>query len=87
MKLGKQRTKMTIKLDPAKATVVHVTDPAGEPFAGAWVTLGDPDRVQSTTGFSALFPPRPRLVGGWTDANGDARRARTMHQPSRQAGL
>ncbi|MCE9636215.1 MAG: carboxypeptidase-like regulatory domain-containing protein [Planctomycetes bacterium] len=71
VKLDKKR--MTIKLDPAKATVVHVDDPAGKPLPGAWVTLGDPDTVQSTTGFASLFPPRARLVGAWTDEKGDAR--------------
>lgn len=71
VKLDKKR--MTIKLDVAKPTVVHVDDPAGKPLAGAWVTLGDPEDIQSATGFSSLFPPRPRLVGAWTDAKGDAR--------------
>lgn len=71
VKLDKKR--LAIRLDAVKPTVVHVNDPAGKPLPGAWVTLGDPDRVQSTTGFSALFPPRPRLVGGWTDDKGDAR--------------
>ncbi len=64
---------VTVKLSPAKPTVVQVTDPDGEPLVGAWVVLGDPDRVQSTTGFSALFPPRAQLVGGWTDEKGEAR--------------
>lgn len=71
VKLDKKR--MTIKLDVAKPTVVHVDDPAGKPLAGAWVTLGDPEDIQTATGFSSLFPPRPRLVGAWTDAKGDAR--------------
>jgi len=55
VKITKRR--MTVKLSPAKPTVVQ----------------GDPDRVQSTTGFSALFPPRARLVGAWTDEKGEAR--------------
>jgi hypothetical protein len=67
-----EKKRMTIQLAAAKPTTVHVTDPAGQPLAGAWVVLGNPDDVQSTTGFSALFPPRARLVGGWTDAKGDA---------------
>jgi len=71
VKLGKKR-KMTIKMTPAKATFVHVTDPDGNPVDGAWVVLGDFDRVLGTTGFSAMFPPRARLVGGWTNAEGDA---------------
>jgi len=71
VKLSKK--KITLKLAPAKPTVVHVTDPDGKALPGAWVTLGDPERVYGTTGFSALFPPRPRLVGAWTDEKGDAR--------------
>jgi len=70
VKLDKKR--MTIQLAAAKPTTVHVTDPAGQPLAGAWVVLGNPDDVQATTGFTSLFPPRARLVGGWTDAKGDA---------------
>jgi hypothetical protein len=71
VKLDKKR--MAIKLAPVKATVVHVTDAAGKPLAGAWVVLGSTDDVQGTTGFSALFPPRARLAGGWTDEKGEAR--------------
>jgi hypothetical protein len=67
------KKRLAIKLDAGKPTVVRVTDPEGKPLPGAWVTLGDPDTVQSTTGFSSLFPPRPRLVGAWTDAAGEAR--------------
>ncbi len=78
VKLGKKQTavKMSFKLAAAKPTVVHVVDPDGKPLPGAWVVLGDPDRVLGTTGFTSLFPPRERLVGGWTDANGDAKVAR-----------
>lgn len=71
VKLDKKR--MSLKLEAAEPTLVHVDDASGKPLAGAWVTLGDPDAVLSTTGFSALFPPRPRLVGGWTDEKGVAR--------------
>ncbi len=71
VKLGKKR--MVIKLSPAKETTVTVTSPEGVPLSGAYVTLGDPNRVLETTGFSALFPPRARLQGGFTDDEGVAR--------------
>jgi hypothetical protein len=75
VKLGKKAgaAKLSIQLAPVKPTTVHVAGPDGKALPGAWVVLGDPNDVLGTTGFSSLFPPRARLVGGWTDANGDAR--------------
>ncbi len=64
---------VSLKLTPAKPTLVRVTGPDGQPFEKAYVVLGDPDRVLGTTGFTSLFPPRERLVGGWTDAKGEVR--------------
>jgi hypothetical protein len=71
--LKSENQKLAIKLAAAPVTVVHVTDPAGKPVAGAWVVLGDPDTVQGQTGFTAMFPPKARLLGAWTDEKGDAR--------------
>lgn len=72
VELGRKRG-VKIKLEPAPETEVRVLDPDGEPVPRAWVTLGSVDRIYGTDGFTAMFPPRPRLVGAWTDAEGIAR--------------
>lgn len=58
-----------------KPTLVRVLDKDDKPLPGAWVTLGDPNGVLETTGFSSMFPPRDRLVGGFTDEAGEVRLA------------
>ncbi len=66
----KKKKKVKVKLGVPKPTTVLVVNKAKEPVAGAWVTLGDEDRMLGTEGFSQ-FPPADRLVGGWTNAAGE----------------